>query len=88
MPFRLITFNLSDLQCSISLLVASIASLATECTTLAFRHATTTINSVAVARFFYETCTSIFDYLFIAGLTHGGFFSPVSIFSEMMETNG
>lgn len=87
MPFFLITFNLSDLQYFFRLLVAGIASLATEYTTLAFWYATATMNLVVVAKFFYETCTNIFDYLLIAGLTHGGLFSLVSIFFGMVETN-
>lgn len=75
MPPLLIIFNLLYLQYSIRLLVTSIVNLATKYTTLAFWHATAIRNSVTVAKFFYETYTSRFDYLFIARLTYSGLFS-------------
>ncbi len=88
MPPFWATFNPSDLRCPIVLWLASVDVGCSESTTLAFCYATTTINPVAVATFFHETCRGIFDYLLRARSSNGGLFGPVSTYFGTVETNG
>ncbi len=86
-PFWTI-FNPLDLRCPIILWLAYVAVGCSESTTLASRHVTATMNPVAVATFFHETCRGIFNYLLRAGSSDGGLFGPVLAYFGTVETNG
>lgn len=88
MPPFWITVNPSDLRCPIVLWLAGVAVSFSESTTSAFRYATATMNPVAVATFFHETCRGIFNQLLKAGSSEGGLFGPVSTYFGTVETNG
>lgn len=63
MPSLWITFNPSDLRCPIVLHLAGVTMPVTDATASAFRSHTATMNPVAIAVFFDETCKVIFDHL-------------------------
>ncbi len=88
MPPFWTTFNPSDLRCPIILWLAGVAIGCSESTTSAFRHTTATMNPVAIATFFHETCRGIFNYLLRAGSSNGGLFGPVSAYFGTVESNG
>ena len=82
------TFNPSDLRYLIVLWLASIAVSCFESTISAFCYAIATINPIAVATFFYETCRDIFNNLLRARSSEEGLFSPVLAYFGTVETNG
>ncbi len=88
MPPFWATFNPSDLRSPIVLSLAGVAVGCSESTTSAFRHATATMNPVAVATFFHETCRGIFNHLLRAGSSEGGLFGPISAYFGTVEING
>ncbi len=85
-PFWAI-FNPPDLQSPIVLSLAGVAVGCSESTTSVFCHATATINPVAIATFFHETCRGIFNYLLRAESSENGLFGPVSAYFGTVETN-
>ncbi len=88
MPVLWITFNPSDLRCPIVLWLAGIRLPVSDNTASAFKTATATINPIAIATFFNQTCTAIFDHLLAAGSIEGELFGPVSTYFGIVETNG
>ena len=88
MPLLWITFNPSDLRSPIVLLLAGVSLPMSDGAASAFKTATATMNPVAIATFFDETCKAIFDHLLAAGSSEGGLFGPVSTYFGTVETNG
>ncbi len=87
MPVLWITFNPSDLRYSIIIWLAGIRLPVSNNIPSAFKTFMATINPVAIATFFDETCTAIFDHLLAARSIESGLFGPVSTYFGIVETN-
>ena len=53
-----------------------------------FARKTTTMNPVAVAKFFHIICKKVLPSLFASGGCDGGLLGPVSIYLSTVKTNG
>ena len=88
MPLLWITFNPSDLRSPIVFSLAGVSLPVSDGAASAFKTATATMNPVAIATFFDETCKAIFDHLLAAGSSEDRLFGPMSTYFGTVETNG
>lgn len=82
-----ITFNPLDLQSFIVFLLAGINLPVFKRAALAFKTAIATMNLVAIATFFDETCKAIFNHLFATGSGESRLFGLVLTDFGTVETN-
>ncbi len=87
-PVFWITFNSANLQYSLVICLASIELELSSKIRSTFQRKTTTINLIAIAKFFHIICDIIFIFLFDVDKTAGGLFGPISNCFAIVETNG
>ena len=85
-----LTINPADLR---SVLVLKLAGVEVSCDDLSseaqkIRQVTARMNPVAVAQFFHQICTGVFNVLLAAGTNQPGIFGQVSNYFGVVETNG
>lgn len=82
-----ITFNLADLQCPLIICLADIELELLSKFQSAFRRKISTLNLIAVVKFFHIIYDAIFMSLFGIGQTIGGLFRPMINYFATIETN-
>lgn len=78
-----VTFDPSDLQCPIVFWLAGVSLPVSDAAALAFKTGPATINPVAIATFFDETCKAILITFLLHGLEGVGFSGLCQHISEM-----
>jgi len=90
MPAYWMTINPSDLKNPLVLILAGINLSSDDLSTEAqrIRQITANMNPVAIAQFFHQVCTGVFDALLGTGTGRIGILGQVSNYFGVVETNG
>ena len=90
MPAFWMTLNPADLKNPLVLILAGVDLSCDDLSAEArrIRRLTANMNPVAVAQFFHQICTSVFNALLAAGTSRTGIFGQISNYFGVVETNG
>ncbi len=86
-PIFWITINPADLRYPLVIRLAGVELELSSKIQSTFWRKTTTINPIAVSKFFHIICDTIFMSLFGAGQTEGGLLRPILNYFGTVETN-